>query len=219
MIALSTVNTAWRHMAKPKYQDPNGRHIRVYGSLLNSPAYRVIGFAAKALFIDLREKITGTNNGNIGATLSDLKHKGWTSSSTPAKALYELRAMGFIAVTIEGGLKQGRRMPSLYRFTDLEVFDQPKVGVQSHKASHDYLRFDTVRDAERALAERFAELQDEGKKKQQTKKNLPVRNPNPSSSENELEHDYSSSKFKQSGSLPVRKSNRGKSLENRSIAP
>jgi len=157
-------------MAKPKYQDPQGRHIRVYVSLLNSPAYRVIGFAAKALFFDLREKITGTNNGNISATLGDMRHKGWTASATLAKALYELRAMGFIAVTVEGGLKQRQRTPSLYRFTDLPVLDQPKIGIQSMPASNDYLRYETVRDAERALVERFSELQEEGKKKQLTKK-------------------------------------------------
>ena len=201
-------------MAKPKFQDPQGRHIRVYASLLNSPAYRVIGFAAKALFFDLRERLTGTNNGNIGAALSELRHKGWTSSSTLAKALYELRAMGFIAVTVEGGLKQGRRMPSLYRFTDLEVFDQPKIGVQSTKATHDYLRYEAVRDAEHALSERFAELQGEGKKKQLTKKNPPVRISNPSSLNSELDGDISSSEFKQGRPVPVRKTNSGNLLKN-----
>jgi hypothetical protein len=206
-------------MVKPRYQDPQGRHIRVYATLLNSPAYRVIGYAAKALFFDLREKVNGTNNGNIGAALSDLKHKGWASSSTLAKGLYELRAMGFIAVTVEGGLKQGRRMPSLYRFTDLEVLDQPKAGVQAVKATHDFLKYDAVRDAERALAARFAELQGEGKKKQQTKKNVPVRISNPSSLNSELERDFSSSNSEHGEAVPVRKPNKGKILKSASKAP
>lgn len=161
-------------MAGKKPHDPNGRHVRVYVSLLNSPAWRVLGMSAKALFMDLRATVTGTNNGNLNATLSEMKHRGWASSATLARALYELRAMGFIAVTREGGLKMGTRVCTLYRFTDLEVFDQPKVGVQACKATHDYLRFESVRDAERALSEGFDKLRAEGAKKQTPQKNPPV---------------------------------------------
>ncbi|MFM0243296.1 hypothetical protein [Paraburkholderia phytofirmans] len=186
-----------------KVSDPNGRHIRVYVSLLNTPAWRVLGFSAKALFMDLRAMVTATNNGNIGAPLSEMKHRGWTSPATLAKALYELRAMGFIAVTIEGGLKQGRRVPSLYRFTDLEVFEQPKVSVQATKATHDYRRFETVRDAEKALVEGFASLQEAGKKKQLPKKKLPVQKLYPSSTENVLERRFSDTDSVQGASFPV----------------
>lgn len=195
-------------MAKPKFQDPNGRHIRVYCSLLNTPAYRVLGFAAKALFVDMRGMATGTNNGNLSAALSDMKHRGWTSSSTLAKALYELRAMGFIAVTRGGGLKLGTRVCNLYRFTDLDVFDHPKVGVQAIKATQDYLKHETLQDAERALAKGVAELLAEGKKKQVAKKKLPVRNPNPISSESKPITPFISSEIEQGRHSSVRISNR-----------
>lgn len=167
--------------------------MRVYVSLLNTPAWRVLGFSAKALFIDLRTGVQSTNNGNISATLSQMKHKGWTASATLAKALYELRALGFIAVTVEGGLRQGTRVPSLYRFTDLDVFEQPKIRVQAINATHDYRNFESVRDAEQALVSGLESLQMKGRKKQQTKKKLPVQKVNPSSSETELERDFSSS--------------------------
>jgi hypothetical protein len=197
-------------MAKAKYQDPQGRHIRVYATLLNSPGYRVLGFAAKALFFDLRDKLNGTNNGNINATLAEMKHKGWNSSATLAKALYELRAMGFIAVTVEGGLKQRKRTPSLYRFTDLPVLEHPKIGIQAITATNDYLQYQTVRDAERALEEKFSELKAEGKKKQLTKKNLPVQNLNCASSKNELEGGFSSSKSELVANLSVQNMNTAK---------
>jgi hypothetical protein len=195
-------------VAKPKFQDPHGRHIRVYCSLLSTPAYRVLGFAAKALFVDMRAMATGTNNGNLSAALSDMKHRGWTSSSTLAKALYELRAMGFIAVTRGGGLKLGTRVCNLYRFTDLEVYEQRKVGVQATKATHDYLRFDSLHAAERALADGLVELQSEGKKKQVAKKKLPVRNSNPISSESKLIAPFISSNSEQGDGSSVRISNR-----------
>ncbi|WP_229423884.1 hypothetical protein [Massilia frigida] len=210
MAAKHSAISPWvMRVAKPKFQDPNGRHIRVYCSLLNTPAWRVMGFAAKALFIDLRTMVTGTNNGNLSAALSDMKHKGWTSSATLSKALYELRAMGFIAVTRGGGLKLGTRVCNLYRFTDLDVFDHPKVGVQAIKATHDYLKFDTLHSAERALAEGVAELLADGKKKQVTKKNPPVQKLNRISSESEPIGRFISSDSEQGARLSVQNLNRG----------
>jgi hypothetical protein len=120
-----------------------------------------------------------------------MKHKGWTSPTTLAKALYELRAMGFLAVTVEGGLRQGTRVASLYRFTDLEVFEQPKVGVQAIKATHDYRRFESVREAERALIEGLERLQEQGRKKQQSKKKSPVQKVYRSNTESVAEGSFS----------------------------
>ena len=142
-------------MARNKaYRDPNGRHVRIYATLLNCPAYRVLGFSSKALFLDLRERVTGTNNGNIEATLSTLKHKGWASSATLASALRELQALGFLDITRRGGgVELGRRLCHLYRFTDLPTLAVPKLLIEQVDATHDYLKFETVAQAERALKE------------------------------------------------------------------
>lgn len=141
-------------MAKQKLpRDPNGRHIRVYCTLLESPAYRVLGYSAQALFTRLRASVNGTNNGNISATLSTLKHYGWTSSATLASALHELQTMGFIAQTRGGGVRHGSKVCTLYRFTDLDCFEFPKLGIPAMKADHLYLRFESVTDARKALKE------------------------------------------------------------------
>lgn len=154
-------------MAKQKYSDPNGRHIRVYATLLNSPAYRTLGYAARALFVDLREKITSTNNGNIEATLSTLKHKGWNSPATLAKCLYELRALGFLVQTRGGGVEIGSRVCSLFRFTDLPAYDFPKLGITACKATHDYLQFETVGAAEVALRTGVQDLREKAIERKQ----------------------------------------------------
>ena len=195
-------------MATPKPRDLNGRHIRVYCSLLGTHAYRVLGFAAKALFVDLRTMVTGTNTGNLSAALSDMKHRGWTSSSTLSRALYELRAMGFIAVTRGGGLKLGTRVCNLYRFTDLDVYEQPKVGVQAIKATHDYLKHETLQAAERALADGVTSLLTDGKKKQVTKKKAPVSIPNRISSDLKPIEPFISFDSEQGSALSVRNPNR-----------
>lgn len=157
--------------------DPNGRHARVYFKVLSSNAWRCLGWPARALYCDLRASLNGFNNGNISAALSDRKHRGWSSSQTLSRALYELRALGFVAVTREGGLKQGTRVPTLYRFTDLDAYELPKVGVQPCKATHDYLRFESFAAAEQALQEGLERLRAEGRKKQLSKKfPVPLRN-------------------------------------------
>ncbi len=186
-------------MAKPKYKDPNGRHIRVYCSLLNAPAFRVLGSAAKALFLDLRSQVNGTNNGDLSATLTELKHRGWRHPATLSNALYELRVMGFIAVTRMGGLKLGSRVCTLYRFTDLEVFEQPKTSVQQMRATHDYLAFKSVAEAERALTKGVKELKAEGRKKQAPTGKAPVQNLNRASSKNEVIDSFIDSKIEHEG--------------------
>ena len=74
-------------------------HIRVNLSLLDSPAFIALDWTARALFLDLRHRMRGTNNGNISAALSELRHRGWNSSATLVKALRQLEAVGLLRKT------------------------------------------------------------------------------------------------------------------------
>ena len=133
--------------AKPP-RDPSGKHVRLYNTMLDSPAYRALGWSSRALLVDLRASLTATNNGNISATLTTLKHRGWKSPATLANALFELQALGFIAKTRGGGVEYGSKVCSLYRFTDRECFEFPKLGILHHKETHDYARFSSLAEAE-----------------------------------------------------------------------
>lgn len=137
-------------MAK-KPSDPRGGHARIYHELIDSNAWRAMGYPSQALYVVLRRKLLGTNNGNINAVLSELKHHGWRSSATLAKALRELTTMGFIAITRQGGIAYGRQVCSLYRFTDVEVFDFPKLGIQRGAPTNEWKRFQTLAEAHAAL--------------------------------------------------------------------
>lgn len=155
-----------------KNNGQSGRFISLYHDLLNSPAYRVLSSKGKTLLIDLRVSYYGCNNGNISAAFSDLKHRGWKSPATLSKSLYELRSLGFIAVTRAGGLKQGTRVCSLYRFTDLPVLDIPKHGIQAVKATHDYKAYKTLSEAVQAVTDGCNKLKAEGIQKQSKKNRL-----------------------------------------------
>jgi len=133
--------------------DPRGGHARLYWALLDSHAYLALGFPARALYVDLRRKLLNTNNGNINATLSTLKHRGWRSSTTLSKALKELIAVGLIAQTRQGGIASMSKICSLYRFTDEDCYDHPKLGIPKSAAGHDYRRFKTLAEAKAVVRE------------------------------------------------------------------
>jgi hypothetical protein len=128
-------------------------HVRVRLDVLNSPAWRVLSFTARALYMDMRASLRSTNNGDINAALGTLTHKGWSSRTTILKAVGELIALGFIAKTRQGVGGPTTGSCSLYRFTDMPVFDQSKVSVEACKATFDFLVFRSLEEAQQALRE------------------------------------------------------------------
>lgn len=132
-------------------------HIRVNLSLLDSPAFIALDWTARALFLDLRHRMRGTNNGNINAALSELRHRGWNSSATLAKALRQLDAVGLLRKTRQTiGVERGSKVCNLYRFTDLEVYERAKQGIPAMKATDDYKAFKTLSEARHAVAQSTA---------------------------------------------------------------
>lgn len=182
-------------------------HVRIRHDLLNSPAYRVLPAKAVKLYNDLRAKLNSSNNGNIEATLKDLKHRGWKSSSTLFAALRELEHMGFIAKTRQGGIAAMSKVCNLYRFTDLDVYEHPKQGIQPIRATLDWLRLDSVRAAEAHLRE----LPKPSKKSK-------VRNPKLLGSESEPMSPFIASDSEQVRSAKVRNPNKGNRPQTRAVA-
>lgn len=136
-----------------KKVDPRGRYARLYHDVCNTPAWAVLGPSAKALYVDLLMTYNGSNNGDLSASLGDLKHRGWRSSATLASAIYELMALGFLVRTRAGGVERGSRVCSLYGFSDLPIHANPKLGIEAAQPSHGYRLFTSRALAERALRE------------------------------------------------------------------
>ncbi len=66
-------------------------HLCIHSKIIDSAAWCSLSYASQSLYVLLRRKLLESNNGHISATLGDLKHYGWNSSATLAKALKELR--------------------------------------------------------------------------------------------------------------------------------
>jgi hypothetical protein len=133
--------------------DDMGAHARLYEKIAHSPAWLALGFSSRALYVQLRVKLKQTNNGNIEATLGTLRHAGFKSSSTLAKALRELETVGLMAKTRQGGIAAGGRLCNLFRFTDKPVYELPKQGISAAKASQDWQRWTALRDVTAAIRE------------------------------------------------------------------
>jgi len=131
--------------------DPRGGHVRLYWVLLDSMAWRALGWADQGLYIAMRRKLQGSNNGNIEATLATLRHSGITSTASLAKGLRALLAVGLIDRTRQGGLSQGRKVCNLFRFTDEPVLEHPKLEIPAMKATNDWREHTTLASAQAAI--------------------------------------------------------------------
>lgn len=67
--------------------------------VIDSAAYRQLGYASRALLVDLARQYTGTNNGRIVACNKYLKPLGWNSHATVTKSLRELQDSGLLIQT------------------------------------------------------------------------------------------------------------------------
>ena len=144
-------------MAQKKPSDPRGGHVRLYWALIDSIAWRSVGYSSQAVYIAMRRRLQSTNNGNLSAALSDMKHHGISAPSTLAKALRELQTVGLIAVTRQGGIAFGRQVCSLYRFTDEAVFEHPKLGVKAGPPTDEWKRFTKLAEAKAVIKQAHAD--------------------------------------------------------------
>jgi predicted transcriptional regulator len=134
-----------------QYKDSRGGHIRLYWDITDSNAWRVLSHADVRIYLALRRKLLGSNNGNINATLKELKHIGMSSSSTLSVALQRLEALGFIEKTRQGGIAYGGKFCSLYRFTDVESYEFPKLGLKASRPTNEWRKFKTLAEAKSAV--------------------------------------------------------------------
>lgn len=116
-------------------------YYRVQRSIYDSYAFRSLNFKAVALFHHMLTKFNGGNNGNISATLSMMKHFGWSSSATLSSAMKELLEHGLIKKTRQGGMGAMKQC-SLYAFTHLPVAENARLRIKGEQASHDYRSFE-----------------------------------------------------------------------------
>lgn len=160
-------------------KDPMGRYVPVYLEVMNSVAWKALSFSAKCLYFETRKRMHSYNNGCLTATLAELKHDGFPSPSTIAKCLRELEVAGFMVKTRQGGIANGGKSPSFFRFTERPVLGDAKRGVAPSPATYDWRRFTTKAEADKAIkaahlsAKRPVKRSENGSKPQRLKRIAP----------------------------------------------
>lgn len=100
-------------MPKPHGRRQKGRFAGIPIHVMESPNYCQIGAWESRLLLEFAMQYNGSNNGDLSATFSRLKNRGWKSKGTLNKALRTLELYGFIERTRMGG----KHRCSLYAIT------------------------------------------------------------------------------------------------------
>lgn len=98
---------------KHKGRRESGSFTAIPHAVQDSPNWRRSSATAIKMLCDIARQFNGRNNGDLGASLTVLKPRGWTSPETVCQALRELRHYGLIVLTRQGGLNGA----SLYAVT------------------------------------------------------------------------------------------------------
>lgn len=136
--------------------DPRGGHIRLYWTMIDSPAWRALTHVDVRVYIAMRRRLGRTNNGDVDATLATMRQSGIKSGATLAKSLRSLETLGFIAKTRQGGIANGGKLCSLYRFTDEASFDLPKASHKATAPTNEWQSFTSIAHAQAVLREAHA---------------------------------------------------------------
>ena len=112
-----------KRLTKKGIIETKERFIKLTYPLIESEAWRWLRPISKAVYIELRRRYNGLNNGKISLSLSEAAYILKASKSSISKALNQLEAHGFIKL-IKKGYFTGR-MASEYALTDEQLDGHP----------------------------------------------------------------------------------------------
>ena len=112
-----------KRLAKKGIIESTERFVKLTYQLIESEAWRWLRPISKAVYIELKRRYNGFNNGRISLSLSEAAHILKASKSSISKALKQLETHGFIKL-IKKGYFTGR-MASEYALTDEQLDGYP----------------------------------------------------------------------------------------------
>ncbi len=119
-------------MAAKKQKRPeeavSGLYSPMPHTVLDSVAFKSLGYPAKALLFDLIRQHTGVNNGHLHLSFSWLASRGWKSRDVIQRARAELMKHDLLIQTKQGGLNIGA---SRYAVTWLKITNFLGLDIQA----------------------------------------------------------------------------------------
>ena len=92
-------------------------HVRLYGWMLESPAYLSLGCPARAVLVEIARVYDGMNNGRLGMSVRTLARRCRLAPATASRALAELQERGFIECVTRGSFNRKVQHASEWRLT------------------------------------------------------------------------------------------------------
>jgi len=89
-----------------KGRQTTGSFLRLPHHVLQHETFKTLSTRATKLLIDIAVQYRGSNNGDLSATLSLMRDRGWNSSDQLDKAKKELVGKDVIRVARQGGLNK-----------------------------------------------------------------------------------------------------------------
>ena len=108
-----------KRLAKKGIIESTERFVKLTYPLIESQAWRWLRPISQALYIELRRRYNGLNNGRISLSLSEAAHILKASKSSISKALKQLETHGFIKLIKKGYFTS--RMASEFALTDEQL--------------------------------------------------------------------------------------------------
>ena len=112
-----------KRLAKKGIIESTERFVKLTYPLIESEAWRWLRPISKAVYIELRRRYNGRNNGRISLSLSEAAHILKASKSSISTALKQLETHGFIKL-VKKGYFTGRKA-SEYALTEEQLDGYP----------------------------------------------------------------------------------------------
>ena len=112
-----------KRLAKKGVIETKERFVKLTYSLIESEAWKWLRPISKAVYIELKRRYNGLNNGSISLSLSEAAHILKASKSSVSTAIKQLETHGFIKL-IKKGYFTGR-VASEYALTDEQLDGYP----------------------------------------------------------------------------------------------
>jgi hypothetical protein len=105
---------------KSRSRDHQPRHVRIYHYMMETPAWKSLGVAERAMYVDIASRYAGlgSNNGRIHYSVREAAERLHIGKSTAARALEILSDRGFIVAEKRGAFSLKARHATEWRLTE-----------------------------------------------------------------------------------------------------
>jgi hypothetical protein len=128
--------------SQPQQHDKGTIHVRLYLTMLETPAWRSLDGNARALYIEIAARYRGNNNGKISFSMREASRALHSNFRTALRKFRQLQQRGFIVEAVKGSYG-GQRSASRWRLTEFNC------DVTGESATADFMRWRNSHDANR----------------------------------------------------------------------